>query len=342
MTNAFKQLVELEKEANIKSFVDNAWNKTRDIGSAMGYAAKGIGQMAYKTVAPVVQGGVEMARAVPRASWSLLPGIVGGVSKGINESDGTLGGAMQGAFDNAWNSGASTVKNLGSDLSGGVNTFGRIQNNFAKPPKPAAPAPTPSPSNQLAGPPAPPKQPGSPTQVSAPAPMGNPTNPFEAAKQQYRSQMMPQVKYAAAGESLFRDTRSIRAQFPNVASHSTADRAKVQSLLPPAPVSTEPILPPGSAAVAGNVAAPVATPPAAAPGEFTPDQLAMFRRGTASQYDPNSKMDQFKMKQLVSGDAQWASNPLYRASLNKAARVKDLMAATPRDVYLSFLAEAFA
>jgi len=86
----------------------------------------------------------------------------------------------------------------------------------------------------------------------------------------------------------------------------------------PAPAPA-PALSPAPAPATMDPAAPVPPPPVAAPapiesGEPDADMLAKFRKGTASTFDPNSKMDKFKMQQLMHGNKNWASNSAYRAS----------------------------
>jgi len=87
---------------------------------------------------------------------------------------------------------------------------------------------------------------------------------------------------------------------------------------PPAPADTtawKPLptgMPPGAVPNTGSVPAPAAPAPAASGP--TPEQLAQFRKGTASDFDPNSWVDRNKMDALLGGSASWADNAAARAA----------------------------
>jgi hypothetical protein len=74
---------------------------------------------------------------------------------------------------------------------------------------------------------------------------------------------------------------------------------------PFAPPRAVPVTSPRPADVAA--AAPSASGP-------TPEQIEMFRRGTASNFDPNSWLDRNKMNQLLQGNKDWASNQAARSA----------------------------
>lgn len=53
---------------------------------------------------------------------------------------------------------------------------------------------------------------------------------------------------------------------------------------------------------------PPAAPRPQAPAGPTPEQIAMFQRATASQFNPQSWLDRNKMQALMGGQSNWASN----------------------------------
>jgi len=77
----------------------------------------------------------------------------------------------------------------------------------------------------------------------------------------------------------------------------------------------------------------------AAPSGPSSDHLAMFRRGTASKFDPNSRLDKAKMDALMRGTKGWADNKAARTAMNasrmsKAAGLKEILAASKKSLQL--------
>lgn len=359
--NNFKLLLDLEKQAAaqtgskgpLRTLTDTLWN---------------VGKGAIK-------GTWDTATAIPRAAWNGVHGMIGSVYSGAANSDGTLGGAIQGGFDSAWNHGASSAKQFGSDVT---SPFRQLNNIFNRPN--AGPKYGTSPAQTPTVPP----QPAQPAQP--------PLNPMQSVAQQYPQVYSPDlVKSHSVKAALSKAAQDLpgpdgypqpqSTRFPGIQppgaiaggqptgpgyfanlGNAIADPARslgniggafmgTKTMPEPPPIAGGPVpgseinIPGGQVGFAKaldhakNYQPP--TQPQATQGP-TAEQIAAFQRGTASKFNAKSKMDQWKMQQLMAGKSNWASNPLYWAQASKQASVQSLMQEIPRDVYLEFLAEAFA
>ena len=86
---------------------------------------------------------------------------------------------------------------------------------------------------------------------------------------------------------------------------------------PAAQVAAPPAATPGgTAAQAGQIAAPVTTP--AAQSAPTPGQLQQFQGGTTTPFNPKSPLDKAKMQGLMGGQKNWADNAWARGQMGKS------------------------
>lgn len=110
---------------------------------------------------------------------------------------------------------------------------------------------------------------------------------------------------------VLRDLRSHQPAAPVAPAAQPAAPPAAKPAAPAAPAAPAPAAPDAPAAqpVAMSPTTPAPKVPAPTPiasTRPTQAQLAAFRRGTASQFDPNSRVDRAKMQALMGGQKNWA------------------------------------
>lgn len=84
----------------------------------------------------------------------------------------------------------------------------------------------------------------------------------------------------------------------------------------PAPTPAPMVGPPAPLPMVGPPAPAPAAAPAVAPSGPTAAQLAQFHHGTASNFDPHSRLDRAKMQSMNGGAHGWASNSAARQAMH--------------------------
>lgn len=182
----FLQLADIEKKAAAQGWIDNAWNSVRD--NVVSPVWNGVAH--YGSNAGAALGGVAQAAGEVVASpWRSLAGAVNGA---IN-SNGTLGGFVQGAMDGGWNGRQDSFNRLrqaGNYVGGAIGNISTGESRYNQPTTPAQPQ---QPATQMAQ-----QQQPTPTPMTQPQ-IQTPQTPIYA--QQPFNPWMGKSAFAALGET---------------------------------------------------------------------------------------------------------------------------------------------
>lgn len=330
----------------VKNTIDKGWNAgaglLKGTGSFLGAIGKGVGSVLHR--------GANAAGQAWNTAYQTGPGsLVNAWRQAGARSGEGLGGAVSGFVN-----GINPLKNFNKAMTDWDNSDNAIAQSYrpqrpgqlpqsGSQPQMMAGAPAPSPTAPPTPPLTPPpsqfdniKQQQKMANCSAFAQLGKsaapyagldpkgqspqgwdtppvsvPVQPWEAAADTQKAYAAQQA--AALGSA---DTQPYSNPQPTpiqkgyaaqqAAALVSTDRQPYSNPSKPGLLAAAPAAPTSTKSTSTSSSAPV--------GQFTPEMLAQFQRGTASKFNPKSRMDMFKMRRLASGQKDWASNPAYRAS----------------------------
>lgn len=333
--NKVSPFAALEKRAFgqwINNKVDGAWNGVRDnVVNPLAAAANGVATNAGNYVHDIKQMGSGIADAasgigkqVVNGATALPNAISGALQGGMDayNSKGTLGSVLGGAVDGGWNSAQKSVTDSVNNLNqtiGGVKDVAQASVNA-----PFNALKTIGGAGEVAGR-ALTAQPmaiysGIAGAVNAPGATPPPTPAAPAAS----APIQPAGPPASAKPMPAAGT-------PVAPGMATDERMHAQNKLNPSAGGT--VAP--QKAAPGITQSVVSQHPTGVP---TAGDLAKFRQGTASTFDPKSALDRAKMQALMQGNSAWAANMGARGAMASGPQQGAIPRAMPVKSASSFAA----